>query len=111
MRTALIYFLLMLAVCMDDGIRCNQPDDWLLDDLPLPASKVMWQAPDEVAWMRGCSSCKYEAMASLTFGDLMVERSTAEREESVRMWHEGADEFVLIVAMACRLPKPMKLLR
>lgn len=109
-RTALIYFILMMVVCMDDGIRCNQPGDWLLDDLPLPGPKVTWHAPDEIAWMKASSACRYEEMATLTFGDLAKEHVTPEREELVNMWQEGVDEFGLIVAMACRLPRPVHLL-
>ena len=104
----MIYFILTLAMCMDDGIRCKQPDDWRLQDLPLPGPKVMWEAPDEVAWRKACSSCRYESMSALTFGDLMNAGPalTLEKEELVEMWQEGVDEFGLIVAMASRLPRP-----
>jgi len=111
MRTTMIYFILTLVLCMDDGIRCNQPDDWLLEDLPLPGLKVMWQAPDEVAWRQACSSCRYEALADLTFGDLMNEQLPPQRIEAVERWQEGVDDFGLIVAIASRLPRPVHLLR
>jgi hypothetical protein len=107
-RTSMVYFILTLVVSMEFGLACDQPEDWHLEEIPLPAGKVVWDATANGEWKRAISC---QAMGSvLTFGDLvkMYQGGGGERSESVQRnklerWQEEVDEFGLVVSIAAEL--------
>ncbi|KAH6898079.1 hypothetical protein B0T10DRAFT_543111 [Thelonectria olida] len=98
LRTANMYFILTIVLTMNFGLSC----DWQVQDMPLPASKVLWEARDDLSWERSLSSTCDRARGP-SFGDLLGARNSNGILDKVSHWEEGVDEMGLICAMAGRL--------
>lgn len=108
LRVAYVYFILSLVLSADFGIRCgDDPADWNIEDLPLPAPKTAWDAEDKQAWAT-------EVYAGLDggpvpkFGALLARGEGSAWSAGCRFWQEGMDEIGLVVTMASQLPQQLK---
>ncbi|KAH7304822.1 hypothetical protein BKA65DRAFT_544071 [Rhexocercosporidium sp. MPI-PUGE-AT-0058] len=121
LRTAATYFIFALCFDVQFGIPCDRPDDYKLEDLDLPASKLLWEARDEVAWQEeldlGEEDGDEEVSVSageerLTYGDLTSYNKHLHRQAEagipeanprlarrIEEWQRGADEFGVLVAL------------
>lgn len=92
----------MLTEC---GISCDGPKDWRLEEIPLPASKMAWEATNEIAW-EAASRISMAPSTVLRFGDLIgtegyhPNSGTAHR---IKAWLEGVDELGLITSISSTL--------
>ncbi|KAH7403772.1 hypothetical protein BKA64DRAFT_669972 [Cadophora sp. MPI-SDFR-AT-0126] len=121
LRTAAMYFIFAMCYDVQFGIPCDRPEDYGFGDVDLPAGKGLWEARDEMAWLRGVElaeeggnkdsngSGKTEE-ARLKYGDLVrynkqlceiggkneLEEALARRVEK---WQREADEFGILVSL------------
>ena len=96
-RLASLYFVMNIVVSMDIGFSCDGPTDWRLQALPLPASKVVWDADTEAAWLSAIGGHANLNRRTL-FGDLFDKKRVADHRAGV--WEDSVDELGLIVGMA-----------
>lgn len=54
-RTSMVYFILTLVVSMEFGLACDQPEDWHLEEIPLPAGKAAWEVTKGGGGLEDCS--------------------------------------------------------
>lgn len=91
---------------MDFGIDCHQPDDWRLEDMLLPGSKISWEARDRPAWERTVIHRNGDkAPLGLRFGNLLDLQGGVHScpQHLIDTWLEGVDEYGLVMMMASRL--------
>ncbi|KAM6476692.1 hypothetical protein HDV62DRAFT_402619 [Trichoderma sp. SZMC 28011] len=104
-RTATIYFLMRILVSTECGISCDGPNDWRLEEIPLPASKMAWEATNEITW-EAVSRSSVAPSPVLRYGDLIgtegyhLNSGTAHQIEA---WLEGADELGFITSISSTL--------
>ncbi|UKZ82413.1 hypothetical protein TrVFT333_010201 [Trichoderma virens FT-333] len=95
-RIATIYFTLNVIVSMEFGLPCNSPQDWNIDDMPLPASKASWGAQNTTDWTKFTKvlppykQLKWRALLS----------PAASNDCPVEEWKESSDELGMVVTMA-----------
>ncbi|KAG4438213.1 hypothetical protein IFR05_006286 [Cadophora sp. M221] len=120
LRTAATYFIFAICFDVQFGIPCDRPDDYRLEDLDLPASKLLWEAKDEGAWRRVMdlkSNGDEDAIISagqdrLSYGDLVRYNNQLCNQEKtgipeadprlatkIEAWQRGVDEFGILVAL------------
>lgn len=97
-RTASIYFLLTVVASMEFGLACDDPEDWSLNDMPLPASKALWEARDRAAWEKAVAS-NGASTSVIEFHHLAL-MDNEDLRSKIEMWQEGADELGLLTSMA-----------
>ena len=125
LRTATVYFILALHFDVDFGIPCDRESDYQLDDVDLPASKVLWEAKNELAWRkefeqreetRGdfilhCNSevrLKYGNLVNYTKQQCGYEYPAVQKDDStvavrIGRWQREMDEFGMLVALCSTL--------
>ncbi|KAL6693450.1 hypothetical protein J3F84DRAFT_79558 [Trichoderma pleuroticola] len=104
-RTAIIYFLLRISVSTDCGISCDGPKDWRLEEIPLPASKMAWEATNEIEW-EAASRISVTPSTVLRFGDLFGTEGyhpNSGTAHEIEAWLEGVDELGLITSISSTL--------
>jgi hypothetical protein len=83
------------------GFTCDDPSSWHFENMPVPATKVSWEACDELCW-KSCVGKSLNPESTPSFGDLITDQDTQGGANSA--WEETMDEMGLIVAMTARLP-------
>ncbi|EHK18907.1 uncharacterized protein TRIVIDRAFT_44263 [Trichoderma virens Gv29-8] len=95
-RIATIYFTLNVIVSMEFGLPCNSPQDWNIDDMPLPASKASWGAQNTTDWTKFTKVLP--PYKQLKWRDLLS--PAASNDCPVEEWKESSDELGMVVTMA-----------
>ncbi|KAH7009221.1 uncharacterized protein B0I36DRAFT_342598 [Microdochium trichocladiopsis] len=96
LRVSAVYFILAIVVSMDIGLACH----WPIERVPLPATKALWEADSEAAWM-SVFRVTEGAGDRLMFGDLLV--APGHHRQRAEAWEEEADDLGFIIALASRL--------
>lgn len=96
MRIAAIFFTLSAVISTDFGLPCNNPKDWQIDGMPVPATKASWAAENASDWMRLLPPEK-----DLRWKDLITTASL--NDSPVELWKESSDELGMVVMMTMNL--------
>ena len=118
LRTAAIYFVLALHFNLDFGLPCDRENDYRLEDVELPTTKVLWEAKNELSWSeefdltvtnRGNFDPIRTSEAKLKYGDLVrfneqdcplnAQKIKSRLSDRIGKWHKEMDEFGMLLAL------------
>ncbi|KAE9379500.1 hypothetical protein N431DRAFT_158922 [Stipitochalara longipes BDJ] len=121
LRTAAVYFILELHFDVEFGLPCDRESDYKLEDVDLPAAKILWDAKNEPSWREEFElrekardtfipECRNEVR--LKYGDLVrhnkqqcgnmypdIQKDDYKLGERIDIWQKGMDEFGTLVAL------------
>lgn len=110
-RTAIMYFIMALQFDVNFGLPCDREFDQVIDDVPLPSAKALWESKDHQAW------CEEEKLfepnePNLIYGDLLAynrrslgsvdHHSNTDDEllaQRIERWQTSMDELGMIVSL------------
>ncbi|KAF2802154.1 uncharacterized protein BDZ99DRAFT_429042 [Mytilinidion resinicola] len=101
-RVAVVWFLFDRIVCIRTGTLCEITGDFRA--LPLPSSKILWEAENEGVWRSEQNHGKSTTNNGfLSFGDLIDAQRRTQHAESVRKldaWTSRVDGLSTLLAIA-----------